>query len=55
MFLSLLFRKEVLILAGLTAAFAAPMVRSGELSLGKALEWAVNGIGTRPEQTAWSD
>jgi hypothetical protein len=55
MFLSLLFRKEVLILAGLTAAFAAPMVRSGELSLGKALDWAVNGIGARQEQTTWSD
>jgi hypothetical protein len=55
MFLSLLFRKEVLILAGLTAAFAAPMVRSGELSLSKALDWAVNGIGAHREQAAWSD
>jgi hypothetical protein len=55
MFLSLLFRKEVLILGGLTAAFAAPMVRSGELSLGKVMDWAVNGIGPRPEQSQWAD
>lgn len=54
MLMSFLLRKEVLILTGLTAAFAAPMVRSGELSLSKVMDWAVNGIGPKPEQKTWT-
>jgi hypothetical protein len=44
MLFGLLFRKELLLLAAITAAFAVPMFRSGELSVGKILHWAANGI-----------
>ncbi len=44
MLFGLLFRKEFLILAAITAAFAIPMFRSGELSVSKLLHWAANGI-----------
>lgn len=44
MLFGLLFRKEILILAAITAAFAVPMFRSGELSVSKLLHWAANGI-----------
>ncbi len=50
MLIGLLFRKEILLLAGITAAFAIPMFRSGELSVGKLLHWAANGIAPT-EQT----
>lgn len=50
MIFGLLFRKEVLLLAGITAAFAVPMFRSGELSVGKILHWAANGIA--PQESA---
>ncbi|MDP1561669.1 MAG: hypothetical protein Q8M16_09755 [Pirellulaceae bacterium] len=44
MLFGLLFRKEFLLLAGITAAFTVPMFRSGELSVGKLLHWAAEGI-----------
>ncbi|MBL8892875.1 MAG: hypothetical protein JNL67_23055 [Planctomycetaceae bacterium] len=55
MIFGLLFRKEVLLLAGITAAFAVPMFRSGELSVGKILHWAANGIAPQEPEAPKSD
>lgn len=55
MIFGLLFRKEVLLLAGVTAAFAVPMFRSGELSIGKILHWAANGIAPQESTVPTSD
>jgi hypothetical protein len=44
MLLRLLFRKELLLLTGVTAAFVIPMFRSGELTVGKIGRWLSDGI-----------
>jgi hypothetical protein len=54
MLLRLLLRKETLLLAGVTAAFAVPMFRSGELTFSKLAHWVANGIAPASEGPAES-
>lgn len=51
MLFGLLFRRETLLLAGVTAVFAVPMFRNGDLSVRKITHWVANGIA---ESTAES-
>ncbi len=55
MLLRLLFRRETIVLGGVTAAFVVPMFRSGELSVGKIAHWAANGIAASESADATNE